>query len=160
MIAWTEHCTNRWNSSVTALRTFDGRPPLHGEHGHRSGCEKRIFRWTKKQSPMSKIKQNRPFKVFAADADAEYDETYTIDLAQIQPDRCLHLTCPKIQRPSIRSARWSLTRWSSVPAPTTSGRHTHRCGCVQRQKMHPFVRLHRHSRNSENLCGCDGRRFN
>jgi hypothetical protein len=26
--------------------------------------------------------------------------------------------------------------------------------------MHPFVRLHRHSRNSENLCGCDGRRFN
>lgn len=50
-----------------------------------AGAKNGIFPVDEKTIAYVKDKTDRPFKVFEADADAEYDETYTIDLSEIKP---------------------------------------------------------------------------
>jgi 3-isopropylmalate/(R)-2-methylmalate dehydratase large subunit len=87
-----------------------------------------------------KRQNRRPFKVFEADADAEYNETYTIDLAQIQPTVAFpHL--PENTKTIDQVGTVELDQ--VVIGSCTNGRLEDMriaAGVFKGRKVHPFVR--------------------
>ena len=100
-------------------RAHDGRPPLHLQHGHRSRRERTASSpWTSRRSPTCKEHGAKEPKVYAADADAEYDARDRDRSVRAQADRRLPASAGKRQNLRRDSATCPSTRWSSAPAPT------------------------------------------
>ena len=77
-----------------------------------AGGKNGIFPVDEKAIAYMEEHSKRPYKVFEADPDAQYDAEYTIDLSTLRPT-VASLICRRIHIPSMRS---------------TDGRHCHRPG--------------------------------
>ena len=105
-----------------------------------AGAKNGIFPVDEKTIAYVKDKTDRPFKIFEADADAVYDETYTIDLSQIKPT---------VAFPHLPENTKTIDQVGELPidqvviGSCTNGRLEDlriAAGIFKDRKVHPFVR--------------------
>ena len=105
-----------------------------------AGAKNGIFPVDEKTIAYVKDKTDRPFKVFEADTDAVYDETYTIDLSQIKPT---------VAFPHLPENTKTIDQVGELPidqvviGSCTNGRLEDlrvAAGIFKGRKVHPFVR--------------------